>query len=140
VSGQSQADERLRVLKLTLSLLAFALLQAAVLILLGPWIFARLSHGRWDAGEIKRLLGWLPWILLGAALFGSSLLLFSWQMLRQTARGFFVRVSMPWFLFAVGAYGSAAHWGGVEQVAQANVAVGGLYLFLSCLLLVKSRP
>jgi len=128
--GTGLADERRRIGELSLLLVAAIVAQAIALWFVSPWILSALSHGRWSGEEMIVMRRWLAWMLTGIGLFASTFMLSSWLALRTQVASMFVRVYLPFGVFALATYSALAWRWGLEGAAGGNVAVMVIYWIL----------
>jgi Na+-driven multidrug efflux pump len=138
--GTGEREERAVLLRVTIRLMLGTLLSGAILRLLAPLFIRLLSHGRWEAGEVARMLAWLDWLLAGGVLFSGGLLTTAWLGLRSPVKGLFLEVHLVWTGAAAVLCGVAAAAGGAPFAARASVLVGGLYALLVWLRYRRSVP
>jgi hypothetical protein len=130
-SASSGLDrERLELLRLTGILLLGVAVQGVILYFLSPWIFGKLSHGRWSEAEQGEMLKWMKWILTGSSLFAAAWPAVSWLIVRSDIRRLFSRFYLPWGCISAGIYISMIQWKGLDGAALANVFVTLAYLGL----------
>ena len=111
-------------------LFSITLAQGVLLILLFPWFIEIFSHGRWSTQEKDKIFTWFCWILAGGVILSSTYFVGAWWTLRGNVKSFFYKVNLTWGLLSLGIYAGAAFFGGINVVAQANLLVSAVCLFL----------
>jgi hypothetical protein len=137
-SDQGRREERRHLARLSGLLAAGVAVQCAILMGAAPWVLSLLSRGRWSATEQETMVGWLRWILGGTLPYCAALLLGYWLLVRVELRRVLIQVYLPWLVFSLAAYASAAFLGGPSGAARANVAVGAAYAILNLVLAARS--
>jgi hypothetical protein len=138
-SDEGRTREKREVRRFTFILLAANIAQAALLLLIAPWAFKALSHGRWTEAEQTMMLGWLFWILLGSIGITSNALLGSWLVVRASIVKMFFWISLPWLAGSVIAYALVIRAFGFDGAAKGNAIVAVIYLVLLALFIKLRR-
>jgi hypothetical protein len=122
--------ERSILIRCTLALAAFAILQMAVFGHFSPEIVRYLSAGRVEPTAQVELVRWIRWLLVGALPFAVVQPVSLWVFLRASQQAALRWVFLPWGVIGVAIYAMAAFRGGPLVLAQANLAVALAYVFL----------
>lgn len=129
-AAEGVGQERAHLLRLSALLLLGVVTQGLILYFLAPWIFGKLSHGRWLVAEQTQMLSWMKWILTGSSLFAAAWPVAYWLIVRSDIRKLCTRFYLPWGAISVGIYVGMIHWKGFNGAAIANVFVSMVYLGL----------
>ena len=133
--------EASEVKRLSFGLFGVCLLQAGVLVALGPWIISLFSHGRWNDAERALMYNWLCWLTGGGVIIASTYIASSWLVLRGWIVGLFFRIYIPWAFFCIFIYALAVWKGGLDGAAMcAVVASWGFFLLLLLFVKVTGVP
>ena len=110
-----------------------SLLQAIIIAVLGPYLLAFLSRGRWSEFEQRQMAHWLYWILAGSVLISSTFLVTSWLALRGKLIPLVYRVYIPWGISSLILYTGAiqlSHGSRTTAAAVTNVAISLVFVLL----------
>lgn len=129
-------NERKEIGKFSLLLMLAASLQTLIVLALSPWFIRLLSHGRWSEDAQGQVFVWMRWILLGGVIFSSGYMWNWWFTMRGNVRQLLFRLYLPWLVFSLAIYATAAH-ASILNVAQANIWVALVFLGLVGIQLLK---